>query len=264
MHTQTGICIVPDILYVHAEKQTSSHKTHIRRYSILPSWWVISNTAYVNTQVSSWLPCAPAGKMSKTLRWISGCLSVGHTLPLCHLAAPAYVPLCHIRYRRMPSPSEASEPLFSQCCQWMFQSTVVSSKSSDVILHFPLLQLAFEMFPLHSSWPLTLCKWLDGIQRGSRSWGMLMACLSRRSWCWVIGPSSYCISTTAYETLCSCLFFKYEGQKKIKNQTGWLQGHHVRIQLCCYGGYMGLHLATCYFRLCHHASVAREVEQVAY
>lgn len=198
MHTQTGICIVPDILYVHTEKQTSSHKTHIRRYSILLSWWVISNTAYVNTQVSSWLPCAPAGKISKTLGWISGCLSVGHALPLCHLAAPGYVPLCHIRYLRMPSPSEANEPLFSQCCQWMFQSTVVFSKSSDVILHFSFLQLAFEMFPLHSSWPLTLCKWLDGIQRGSRSWGMLMACLSRRSWCWVIGPRSYCISTTAY------------------------------------------------------------------
>lgn len=82
----------------------------------------------------------------KTSGWMSGCLSVGQTAPLCHLAAPGYVSLVSYSMSLAAFSFQGIWALFRQCCQWVLNSTVVSSKSSDVILTFPFFSWPLKYF----------------------------------------------------------------------------------------------------------------------
>lgn len=130
--------------------------------------------------------------------------------------------------------------LLRLCCHWLLQSTVVSSKKfSDWILHFLSISWPLKCFsPRRSCWPLTLCKCIDVIQGGSRSWGMLMACLSRRSWCLVIGPTSFYSSTTLYKKLCSFFLKVWETKMKSAHSKDTFSGFDIVVLDATY--YSGL------------------------
>lgn len=134
------------------------------------------------------LPCTSAGEILNTSGWISEPLSVGlpdsPTLPSCcpRLCSP-------VSYSMSLAAFSFSDSAASGC--YSQQLCLQSPQMWFCLRHDYFLQLAIEMFLLHSCWPLPLCKWLDGIRKGSQSWGMLMACPSQHSWCWVIGPRLY-------------------------------------------------------------------------
>ena len=170
MHTQTWICILPDTVCVHKK---ASHKTY--RWGYLIKVCVVKYCVY--KLISSWLYTG---------------------VPHCAILQPQVMfLLCHIIFNLFGCLMKPLSPFQSVL---VLQSTVVKQTVFEVLRcdsPFPFLQLAFEMFPPHSWWLLTLFKCPDGIQKGSQSQGMLMACPSQCSWCWMIGPSSDCVSTTS-------------------------------------------------------------------
>lgn len=118
--------------------------------------------------VANWSGCLLLQQILNSSGWIWGGLSLGQTLPRCHLAAAGCVSAVSYSMYLSASPSEASKAFSGRAASGCYTQQLCLQ--SPQILHFLSLQLPFEMFPLHSWWRLTLCKWLDGIQKGSQSW----------------------------------------------------------------------------------------------
>lgn len=127
----------------------SKHR-HTKHTRIFNPGLLLSYIRYcVYTHVCSWLHIDvivlhfSRGAGFNTSDRISLCSSVGQTPPLYHLAASGYVSPVSYSMSLAAFSFWSLRALLRQCCQWVLQSTVVSSKSSDVILHF-----------LSCSWPL--------------------------------------------------------------------------------------------------------------
>lgn len=127
MHTQTSICILLDKCLLKSKHVRLCNPGLLRSYM----------KHCMDTHI---FPCTWAGEVVYSSDLISGCLAVGQMFPMCHLAAPGYASPVSYSMSLSAVSLWSLSAHSSQRCHWVLQSTVVSSKSSDVILHFSFLQ----------------------------------------------------------------------------------------------------------------------------